>query len=191
MGRIIPFHVPLAPPGIGKAEARSQRERAGGRSQESGVRSQNEEHLVPTFCSVFRALRSLLTTWVFLPDQEPLLAGQQCRPRAKATEMAHKKRLGPGGAERFDPFGVGKLGWHAIRGRRAQNPAPLPTATHLQPLRGSDEKAGYIHLNPVRAGLVKRAEEWQGWSVHVDGRPERRRQREWHSGQRSCTAAGR
>jgi hypothetical protein len=24
----------------------------------------------------------------------------------------------------------------------------------------------YIHLNPVRAGLVKRAEEWQWSSVH-------------------------
>jgi hypothetical protein len=46
------------------------------------------------------------------------------------------------------------------------NPAPLPTATHLQPLRGSDGKAGYIDLSPVGAGLVKRAEEWQWWSVH-------------------------
>ena len=27
-------------------------------------------------------------------------------------------------------------------------------------------KAGYIHLNPVRAGLVKRGEDWQGSSVH-------------------------
>jgi hypothetical protein len=31
----------------------------------------------------------------------------------------------------------------------------------------------YIDLNPVRAGLVKRAEEWQWSSVYVDGRPER------------------
>ena len=36
--------------------------------QESEVRSQNEEHLVRTFCSVFRALRSSLTAWVFLAD---------------------------------------------------------------------------------------------------------------------------
>jgi hypothetical protein len=68
MGRMIPFHVPLAPPGIGKAEVRSQRERAGVRSQESEVRSQNEEHLVPTFCSLLRAFRFLLTPWIFLPD---------------------------------------------------------------------------------------------------------------------------
>jgi hypothetical protein len=63
------------------------------------------------------------------------------------------------GAERFDPFRVEKLGWRAIRGRRAQNPAPLPTATHLQPPRGSDEKARYIDLGPVTVGLAKRAEE--------------------------------
>jgi hypothetical protein len=79
--------------------------------------------------------------------------------------MARKKRLGPDGAKRFDPFRVEKLGWHTIRGRRAQNPAPLPTATHLQPLRGSNEKAGYIDLGPVRVGLAKHAEEWQWSSV--------------------------
>ena len=28
------------------------------------------------------------------------------------------------------------------------------------------EKVEYAHLNPVRAGLVKRAEQWQRWSVH-------------------------
>ena len=71
-----------------------------------------------------------------------------------------------GGGRWFDPSRVEKLGWHAIRGRRAQNPAPLPTATHLQPLRGSDEKAGYVDLGPVRVGLAKRAEEWQWPSVH-------------------------
>jgi hypothetical protein len=47
----------------------------------------------------------------------------------------------------------------------------------------------YLHLKPVRAGLVKRAAEWQWSSVH-DWRPERRRQRAWDSGQPSCIAAG-
>ena len=73
MGRMIPFHVPLAPPGIGKAEVRSQRERAGVRSQESEVRSQNEEHLVPTFCSLLRAFRFVLTACIFPSD--PAAAG--------------------------------------------------------------------------------------------------------------------
>jgi len=44
--------------------------------------------------------------------------------------------------------------------------APFPTATHLKPLRGSDEKAGYIDLGPVRAGLIKCSEEWPWSSVH-------------------------
>jgi len=51
------------------------------------------------------------------------------------------------------------------------------------------EKVEYLHLKPVRAGLVKRAAEWQWSSVH-DWRPERRRQRAWDSGQPSCIAAG-
>ena len=74
-----------------------------GRSQEAEVRSEGEEQLVRTFCSVFRALRSLLTAWVFLPDQKPLLAGQRCKPWAKPTGMARNKRLGLGGSERL-PF---------------------------------------------------------------------------------------
>ena len=76
------------------------------------------------------------------------------------------KRPRRGGAERFDPFRVEKLGWRAIRGWRAQNAAPLPTATHLQPLRGSDGKAGYIDLGPVRVSLAKRGDEWRRWSGH-------------------------
>jgi hypothetical protein len=34
-----------------------------GKEQQSEVRSQNEEHLVRTFSSVFRDLRSLLAAW--------------------------------------------------------------------------------------------------------------------------------
>ena len=36
----------------------------------------------------------------------------------------------------------------------------------LAPEDAGREKVEYIHLNPVRAGLVKRAEEWQWSSVH-------------------------
>ena len=57
MGRIMPFQIPLGPPGIGKAE----------------VRSQNEEYLVRTFCSLVRAFRFVLTTCIFFSD--PAAAG--------------------------------------------------------------------------------------------------------------------
>jgi hypothetical protein len=33
-------------------------------------------------------------------------------------------------------------------------------------MRGHYDKADYIHLNPVRAGLVERAEDWPWSSVH-------------------------
>jgi len=36
----------------------------------------------------------------------------------------------------------------------------------LRPVRVYYEKAEYIHLNPVRAGLVKRAEDWPSSSGH-------------------------
>jgi REP element-mobilizing transposase RayT len=35
------------------------------------------------------------------------------------------------------------------------------------------EKVEYIHLSSVRAGLVKRAEEWPWSSARLHGRPER------------------
>ena len=59
-------------------------------------------------------------------------------------------RRGPS-VDGFDPSRVEKLGWRPIRGRRAQNPAPLPTATHLQPLRGSDAPTANCHLRPRNA----------------------------------------
>jgi len=62
----------------------------------------------------------------------------------------------------------------------------------VEPLRGSDEKAGYIDLGPVRGWLGQAR---GGVAVvecaRLHGRPERNLQAESHSGQRSCTAAGR
>jgi hypothetical protein len=62
----------------------------------------------------------------------------------------------------------------------------------VESLRGSDEKAGYIDLGPVRGWLGQAR---RGVAVvecaRLHGRPERNLQAESHSGQRSCTAAGR
>jgi hypothetical protein len=44
-----------------------------------------------------------------------------------------EKRLAPGDAERFDPFGVEEFGWNAIRGRRAQTPCPFPRLLNFNP----------------------------------------------------------
>jgi hypothetical protein len=49
--------------------------------------------------------------------------------------------------------------------------SPIPSVqvtidAQLGPEDATREKVEYIHLNPVRAGLVKRAEEWECSSVH-------------------------
>ena len=48
--------------------------------------------------------------------------------------------------------------------------SPIPSVqvtidAQLGPEDATREKVEYIHLNPVRAGLLKRAEEWQWSSV--------------------------
>jgi len=42
--------------------------RLGLERQKSGVRSQNEEHLIPTFCSLLRAFCFALTACIFFSD---------------------------------------------------------------------------------------------------------------------------
>jgi len=36
----------------------------------------------------------------------------------------------------------------------------------LRPVQGYNEKVQYVHLNPVRAGLARRPEDWPWSSVH-------------------------
>ena len=36
----------------------------------------------------------------------------------------------------------------------------------LRTVGEDNEKVQYIHLNPVKTGLVKRTEDWPWWSVH-------------------------
>ena len=139
MGRIIPFHFPLAPPGIGKAE----------------VRSQNEEHVVRAFCSVFRALRSLPTAWVFLPD--PAAAGLAIIfPRFPFTLSRVMESIKVGSTLRT----------HAGREKRGLFWQPRFLDRALRSVKEYSEKVEYIHLNPVRVELVKRAEDWQRSSGH-------------------------
>jgi len=46
--------------------------------------------------------------------------------RSRAQRRKERRIGGPWG---YAFYRVEKLGWHALRGRRAQNAAPLPTAT--------------------------------------------------------------
>ena len=94
----------------------------------------------------------LLTAWVFLPDHwhaityppHPLSISQVFKAVKVSSTIAVNVRLG----ER------GEL-WQARFFDRA-----------LRTVREYHDKVEYIHLNPVRRGLVRTAEEWKWSSVH-------------------------
>ena len=95
---------------------------------------------------------SLLTAWVFLPDhwhaifypQHPLTISKVMEAiKDGATKRINRRRRE-----------VGML-WQPRFFDRA-----------LRTVREYKEKVEYIHLNPVRAGLARRAVEWPWSSVH-------------------------
>ena len=94
----------------------------------------------------------LLTAWVFLPDhwhaiiyaRHPLTLSVVM----EAIKDGARKRINRRRRE------VGML-WQPRFFDRA-----------LRTVREYNEKVAYIHLNPVRAGLASRAEEWSWLSVH-------------------------
>jgi putative transposase len=94
----------------------------------------------------------LLTAWVFLPDhwhailfpRHPLTISEVM----EAIKVGSTLRVNAGRKE-------SGLFWQPRFFDRA-----------LRTVKEYCEKVEYIHLNPVRAGLVKRAEEWPWSSVH-------------------------
>jgi putative transposase len=62
---------------------------------------------------------------------------------------------------------------HARRGERGLLWQPRFFDRALRSVKEYYDKLECIHLNPVRAGLVKRAEEWPWSSARLHGRPER------------------
>jgi len=105
----------------------------------------------------------LLTAWVFLPDhwhaiffpRTPLtIAGVMEPIKVGSTLRINRARKASG------------LLWQP----RFFDPAPLPLNVFvagrrraLRSVKEYHEKVAYIHENPVRAGLVERAEDW-AWS---------------------------
>jgi hypothetical protein len=95
------------------------------RSQKSVVRSQNEEHLVRTFCSVFRALCSVLTTcdWkgrsqeseVRSQNEEELLSAVHFLPSALCSPPVSPLAIPPRRGRTVRPF-------EGQETRRARNP---------------------------------------------------------------------
>jgi putative transposase len=94
----------------------------------------------------------LLTAWVFLPDHWHAIIF----PRFPVTISRVMESIKVGSTLRIN----------AGRGERGLLWQPRFFDRALRRVKEYYEKVEYIHLNPVRAGLVKRAEEWQWSSVH-------------------------
>jgi REP element-mobilizing transposase RayT len=94
----------------------------------------------------------LLTAWVFLPDhwhaivfpRHPLTVSEVM----ESIKVSSTKRINRARGERG-------LLWQGRFFDRA-----------LRTVKEYQEKVEYIHLNPVKAGLVSRPEEWRWSSVH-------------------------
>lgn len=94
----------------------------------------------------------LLTAWVFLPDHWHVIVF----PRHPLTISEVMESIKVGSTKRINRA-RGELGllWQGRFFDRA-----------LRTVKEYQEKVEYIHLNPVRAGLVGRAEDWPWSSVH-------------------------
>ncbi|MGH9434041.1 MAG: REP-associated tyrosine transposase [Terriglobia bacterium] len=93
-----------------------------------------------------------LTAWVFLPDHWHAILFPHC----PATISAVMESIKVSSTRRMNAKrkGVGRV-WQGCFFDRA-----------LRTVEEYHEKVNYIHLNPVKAGLVSKAEEWKGSSVH-------------------------
>jgi putative transposase len=94
----------------------------------------------------------LLTAWVFLPDHWHAILF----PRFPATISRAMESIKVGSTLRVN----------AARKESGLLWQPRFFDRALRSVKEYYEKVEYIHLNPVRAGLVKRAEDWPWSSVH-------------------------
>ena len=100
--------------------------------------------------AIFRRARALhpiyLTAWVFLPDHWHCI----CAPVYPVTISLAMKSLKQSSMSAVNPCrGAGGELWQPRFFERA-----------LRSVKEYNEKVEYIHLNPVRAGLVSRPEDW-------------------------------
>jgi putative transposase len=96
--------------------------------------------------------RFLLTAWVFLPDHWHAILF----PRFPVTISRVMEAIKVGSTLRIN----------AVRKESGLLWQPRFFDRALRTVKEYHEKVEYIHLNPVRAGLVKRAEDWPWSSVH-------------------------
>ena len=99
-----------------------------------------------------KAHRFLLTAWVFLPDHWHAIIF----PRSPLTISRVMESIKVGGTKRIN----------AARGERGVLLQGRFFDRALRTVKEYNEKVAYIHWNPVKAGLVKRPEDWKWSSIH-------------------------
>lgn len=98
------------------------------------------------------AHRFLLTAWVFLPDHWHAIIF----PPSPLTISRVMESIKVGGTKRIN----------ARRGERGVLLQGRFFDRALRSVKEYNEKVAYIHWNPVKAGLVKRPEDWKWSSIH-------------------------
>jgi len=93
-----------------------------------------------------------LTAWVFLPDHWHCI----CAPRYPVTVSLAIKSVKQSSTSAINQF----------RGAEGELWQPRFFDRALRTVAEYNEKVAYIHLNPVRAGLVAEPEDWRWSSFH-------------------------
>jgi REP element-mobilizing transposase RayT len=102
-----------------------------------------------------------LTAWVFLPDHWHCICAP-VHPTTISLAMMHVARTA-GLAVRGSS--IEKAADHRSGGPRYHLLRPRFFDRALRTVKEYNEKVEYIHLNPVKAGLVSRPEDWR-WSSY-------------------------
>ncbi len=124
------------------------------------------QHLVLAIRSARAVHPFFMTAWVFLPDHWHAI----CAPQYPLTisEMMKSIKIGSTTLINRGRAASGEL-WQG----RFFDPAPLPLNIFvagrrraLRTVKEYNEKVEYLHLNPVKAGLVGRVQDWRWCSAN-------------------------
>ncbi len=123
------------------------------RRRTRGELSEDDFAILAQVLEVRRAVHGfLLTAWVFLPDHWHAILG----PRFPLTISRVLEAIKVGSTRRIN----------AQRRERGELWQGRFFDRALRTVKEYSETVEYIHLNPVRRGLVRRPEEWKWSSVH-------------------------
>ena len=123
-------------------------------------------YLAGTIQSRRRTHGFLLTAWVFLPDPPRRGTPFSCRvtpARFPLSWQLSKSALRAASTHSASRWVASGRKGRRVSGKRNSDALPLLT---LRTVKEYQETVEYIHLNPVKRGLMARPQEWKWSSVH-------------------------